>query len=129
MRMFDGQVRTLMNIRHVPNLKKNLLSLRALEARGYKFSGAEGGIKVTRGFMTILKRERITNLYKLTGSIIIGDASAATEKKDTTRLWHMCLGHMSERGLHALYKKSTLPDIKYCKLDLVNFTLWVGNVE
>jgi len=70
--------------------------LRALEARGYKFSGANGAIKVTKGSMTILKGERTANLYKLIGSIIIGDASAATEKKDTIRLWHMCLGHMSE---------------------------------
>jgi len=35
--------------------------------------------------MMILKGEQTTNLYKLTGSIIIGDASAATEKEDTTR--------------------------------------------
>jgi len=33
----------------------------------------------------ILKGERITNLYKLIGSIIIGNASAVTEE-DTTRL-------------------------------------------
>ena len=32
-----------------PDLKKNLLSLGALEARGYKFSGADGVIKVTKG--------------------------------------------------------------------------------
>ena len=85
-----------MNVRHVPDLKKNLLSLGALEARGYKFSGADGAIKVTRVSMTILKRERITNLYKLTGSIIIGDASAVTEKENTIRIWHMRLGHMSK---------------------------------
>jgi len=81
MRMFDGQARTLTNIRHVSNLKKNLLSLGALKARGYKFSGTNGEIKATKGSMMILKRERITNLYKLTGSIIVGDASALTEKE------------------------------------------------
>jgi len=86
MRMFDGHVRTLTNVRHVPNLKKNLLLLGAFETRGYKFSGADRGIKVTRGSMMILKGERITNLYKLIGSIVIGDASAATEKEDTTKL-------------------------------------------
>ena len=46
MRMFDGQVRTLTNVRHILDLKKNLLSLGDLEAQGYKFSGADGGIKV-----------------------------------------------------------------------------------
>ena len=86
MRMFDGKVRTLTNVRHVPDLKKKLLSLGALEAREYKFSGADGGIKVTRGYMMILKGEWIVNLYKLIGSIIVGDALAATMKEDTTRL-------------------------------------------
>jgi len=64
--------------------------------KGCKFVSADGGIKITLGSMMILKGERTVNLYKTTGSIIIGDASAAMEKKDTTRLWHMCLGHMSE---------------------------------
>jgi len=119
-RIFDGHVRTLTNVQHVPDLK-NLLLLGALKARGYKFSGADGVIKITKGSMTILKGEQTTNLYKLTGNIIISDASAATE--DTTRLWHMCLRHMSERGLQALHKSSALPGIKYCKLDLCKFCI------
>ena len=98
--------------------KKNLLSLGALEARGYKFSGVDGLIKVTKGSVTILKGERTTNLYKLTGSIIIGDASAAAiEKEDTTRLWHVRL------DLQTLHKRSNLPGIKYCKLDLCKFCI------
>ena len=95
MRMFDGQVRTLTNVRHVPDLKKNLLSLGTLEAREFKFSGADRAIEVTKSSMTILKG-RTTNLYKLTESVIIGDALAAAKKEDTTRLWHMYFGHMSE---------------------------------
>ena len=87
MRMLDGQVRTLTTVRHVPDLRKNFLSFGALEARGYKFSGANGGIKVTKDSMTILKGERIANLYKMTGIINVGgDASAATEKEDIIRL-------------------------------------------
>jgi len=84
MRMFDGQVRTLTNVRHVPDLRKSLLSLEALKAQGCKFSG--GDIKVTKGSMTILKEERIANLYKMTGSITIGDVSSATEKGDIAKL-------------------------------------------
>jgi len=48
MRMFDGHVRTLTNVRHVPYLKKSLLSLGALEAQGCKFSSAEGVSKLPR---------------------------------------------------------------------------------
>jgi len=39
----------------------------------------------------------------MTRSIIFCDASA-TEKEDT-RLWHMHLGQMSERGLQVLQQK------------------------
>src|SRR3954464_14589736 len=99
MRMFDGQVRTLSNVRHVPDMRKNLLSLGALEAQGFRFSGEGGVIKVSKDSMTVLKGERVANLYRMKGSIIAGDASAATEKDDATRLWHMRLGHISERGL------------------------------
>ena len=69
------------------------------------------------------------NLYKLTGSIIIGDASAAIEKEDTTRLWHMRLGHMSERGLQVLHKRVFYQVSNIANLIFVNFALWVGNVE
>ena len=77
----------------------------------------------------ILKGDWTAKLYKLTGSIIVGDASAAIEKEDTTRLWHMHLGHMSERGLQVLHKRSTLRVSNIANLIFINFTLWVGNED
>ena len=76
----------------------------------------------------ILKEEWITNLYKLIGSIIVGDASIAIEE-NTTRFLHKRLGHMSEQGLQALHKKSTLPGIRYCKLDLYKVCIMGRQVE
>ena len=117
--MFDRQVQTLTNVLHLPDLKKNLLSLEAFEAQGCKLSGEDGGVKVIKGSMIILKGERIVNLYKMIGSFIVGDTSVKTE--NTTRLWYMYIGHMSERGFQALHNKSVLPGIKYCKLGLRKF--------
>ena len=37
--------------------------------------------------------------------------------------WHMRRGHMSDRGLQVLHKKSALSDIKYCKFDLCKFCI------
>jgi len=65
-------------------LRKSLFSFGALEAQGCNFSGADGGIKIIKCSMT--KGEQTANLYKMTESINIGDASAATKKEDTTRL-------------------------------------------
>ena len=73
-------------MRHILDLKKNLLSVGSLEARGYKFSDADEGMKITKGSITILKGEWTSNLYKMTWSIIIGDTSTATNKEDTARL-------------------------------------------
>ena len=124
MMMYDGQERTLSNIRHVLDLTKNLLSLGALEAQGCKFTGEGGGVTVTRGSVTVLKGERVRNLYSMIGSVIVGDASTtATEKGDTTKLWHMRLGHMSEKGLQVLHGKGVLPGIKSCKLDIFEFCI------
>jgi len=121
MKMFDEHVRTLKDVRQVLDPRKNLLSLGALEAQGYKFSGADGVLKVTKGFMMVLKEERTMNLYKVITSVMIGDAFVAT--KDTSRLWYIRLEHMSERGLQALHNKGVLPDIKYCKLNPCKFCI------
>ena len=61
MKMFDRQERTIKDVRHVPNLRKNLLSLKALEARRCKFSDTDRGIKVTKGSMIVFKAERTRN--------------------------------------------------------------------
>jgi len=84
-----------MNVCHISDLRNNLLSLGALEAHGCKFSGADGGIKVTKGSMIILKEEQIVILYKMIGSVIVDDVSKTLKKEDTTRLWHMRLEYIS----------------------------------
>ena len=119
--MFDGLVRILKNVRHIPDLRKSLLSLDALKAQEYKFSGTDGTLKVTKGSIIVLKAERTMNLYKVIRSTVIGDTSGATGKKNITRLWHMHLEHMGKQGLRFLHSRKVLPGIKHCKLNLCNF--------
>ena len=38
MRMFDGMVRTLLDVKHVPGLKKNLISLGTLDKIGCRIT-------------------------------------------------------------------------------------------
>ena len=40
---------------------------------------------------------------------------------DNTVLWHMRLGHMSERGMVELHKRNLLKGIKTCKLDFCKY--------
>jgi hypothetical protein len=37
-RMFDGVVKILTNVRYVPDLKKNMISLSTLDSLGYSYS-------------------------------------------------------------------------------------------
>ena len=71
MRMFDGEVRTVANVRHVPEVSSNLLSLGALEARGCRFTSANGTLKVRKGSRMVLKGERIANLYHVKEALLL----------------------------------------------------------
>jgi len=73
-------------VSHIPDLRKKFLSLGALEAQGYKFTGMDEALKVTMSSMTVLKAECAVNLYKVIRNVVIGDGSVITEKEDTTRL-------------------------------------------
>src|SRR3954467_4263517 len=82
MRMFDGEVRTVANVRHVPEVSSNLLSLGALEACGCRFASAKGTLKVRKGSRMGLKGERFANLYHVKGSVVVGDALPVMKKID-----------------------------------------------
>lgn len=65
-------------------------------------------LKVFRGALVVIKGKLINSLYHLQGSTILGSANvSSTVDSDaaSTQLWHMCLGHMSERGLTELSKR------------------------
>src|SRR5204862_3725121 len=89
MRMFDGEVRTVANVRHVPEVSRNLLSLGALEARGCRFASANGTLEVRKRSRMVLKGERIANLYQVKGSIVVGDALPVTKKIDGGKVTSM----------------------------------------
>ena len=54
-KMFDGVVRTLGDVRHIPDLKRNLISLSTLDLKGYKYTGEGGFLKVGKGVSIVMK--------------------------------------------------------------------------
>ncbi|KAL3532842.1 hypothetical protein ACH5RR_006363 [Cinchona calisaya] len=110
-KIHDSVVRTLTDVRYVPNLKKSLISLGTLEALGCKYTGECGVLKVTHGALVVMKAHKSGMLYILQGSPVKGAAVVSTADQsdtDTTKLWHMRLGHMSEKGLSILCKRGLL---------------------
>ncbi|GKV28505.1 hypothetical protein SLEP1_g37549 [Rubroshorea leprosula] len=119
-KMYGGMVKTF-EVRHVPGLKKNLISMIELDSKGCRYSCEGGVLKVSKGALVILKGKKVGGLYHVQGSTINGICAVSTSSsldKDVTRLWHMRLGHMSERGMMELSKRGLLCGQKIGKLDL-----------
>ena len=62
-RMHDGIVRTLSNVLHVPDLKKNLISSGTLDSNNYKFSAESGVLRVSKGSCCDERKEGEYPLY------------------------------------------------------------------
>ncbi|KAH9762567.1 hypothetical protein KPL70_000851 [Citrus sinensis] len=115
-KMFDGMIRELKMVRFVPTLKKNLISLSALEVKGYKVTIEDGTMKFTNGAMVILQWVRRHNLYYLKGGTT-DKANVAEAHSDTTKLWHVRLEHAGEKSLQTLMRHGLLKRTKTCKLN------------
>ena len=68
-KMFDGMVQELKDVRYVPQLKRNLIFV-ALKELGLEISIRDGVLKMIKGLMVVLKSVRRNNLYYLKGSTV-----------------------------------------------------------
>ncbi|KAI4313020.1 hypothetical protein MLD38_037799 [Melastoma candidum] len=116
-KMYDGTVR-IIDAWYISDLRKNLISLVTLDNHGYKFTGADGQFKVTKGAITVMKGKRQHGIYVLMGNIVTGTVAVSSSEQsiDSTELWHCRLGHMSARGLAILSKKGLLNGAETGKL-------------
>lgn len=67
LQMADGCSKTLSNVRYVPDLKRNLISIEALDACDFAVKIDKGAITVIRGAMIIMKGSMKNGLYVLDG--------------------------------------------------------------
>jgi len=81
-KMFDGTVRELKEVRYVPQLKRNLISVGALEALGLVISIRDGILKMIKGSMVVMKGVSWNNLYYLKGSTVTGQVETSTSLDD-----------------------------------------------
>ena len=123
-KMFDVVVRVLSNVKHVPNLRKNLISLGVLNDLGYSYSSKGGIMKITKGALMVMKGQKVRTLYKLIGNTVVRRVAITTlveSNTDDTKLWHMRLGHIGERGMLELHKRNLSKGMKTCKLDFCEY--------
>jgi len=115
-KMFDGIERVLDNVRFIPELKRNLISLGTLDEQGYNFHSENGNLFVSKDSVKVMKGTRINGLYFLVGSTVVGSANAV-DRENNSRLWHLRLGHVSEKGMNVLEKQGCFGQSKLGKLE------------
>ncbi|GJU96176.1 retrovirus-related pol polyprotein from transposon TNT 1-94 [Tanacetum coccineum] len=85
-KMHDGVVRTITGVRHVPDLKRNLISLSTLEANGCTVVYGTAGVATSKASL------------------------------DDSKLWHYRLGHMGEKEKGKKIKKlRTDNGLEFCE--------------
>ena len=118
-KMFDGVIRKLNDVRYVLDLKKKLIFLGVLDASGYCIILEGGNLKVARVTLVAIKGTRRGSRYYLNGTTIIGHAAVASSKEqDISKLWHMRLGHAGEKVLQTLVNQGVLKGATIGKIDL-----------
>ena len=94
LKLHDGTIRNLTEVRYIPNLKKNLISVGFLESKGFKITMENGILKALYGAFVALKVTLKRIMYFLDGSTIVHGATTTSNitrevASNTTRLWHM----------------------------------------
>ena len=108
--MKDGSSFVLENVRYIPELKRNLISLGTLDREGYTVKMQNGRVKVIKGSLMVLSGIMKENcVYSLDGWAESGVASVGIQEKESlAQVWHKRLGHISEAGLHELERREVL---------------------
>ena len=99
---------------YVPSLNKNLLSISALDKKGFKASFIYGQVlmwpKGNNIEDAIIIGEEEGGLYKLKGH---SETALVHEPTDPSELWHRRLAHINYKALpHVIKVVMALPDMK-----------------
>ena len=111
----NGSIWLLEKVRHIPDLRKNLIYVGQLDDEGHAILFVDGTWKVTKGARVLARGKKTGALYMTScprGTIVVADAST------NTSLWHRKLGHMSEKGMKMLLSKGKLPELKSIDFDM-----------
>jgi hypothetical protein len=110
----DSYMQLKLEVLYVPRMKRNLVSISALEDKGYKITFSEGRVLVWHkdshiSFSKVIG-VRENNLYKLTIKLV---QALLHDTINLSELWHIRLAHIHYRAIPNLGKVVTcLPEIE-----------------
>ncbi|KAJ8466528.1 hypothetical protein OPV22_029080 [Ensete ventricosum] len=106
----------LKDVRHVVDLRLNLISVGRLDDEDFDVRFHKGQWKLSKGSLIVANGKKYHTLYRLQPKACGGQLNA-TEKDSSMELWHRRLGHMSEKGLQELSKREVLPSLRGTRLN------------
>ena len=111
----NGSVWLLEKVRHIPDLRRNLISVGQLDDEGHAILFIGGTWKVTKGARVLACGKKTDTLYM---TLSPRDTIAIVDVSTDTSLWHPRLGHMSDKGMKMLLSKGKLPELKFADFDM-----------
>ena len=109
----NGAEWKLCDVRHIPRLKRNLISVRQLNNSGYTTTFNYNNWKVTKGAMVVARGQKEGTFY-LTKNLC--NRIDNVESQDDAGVWHSRLGHMSKKGMKIMHSKGHLPGLKHVEV-------------
>jgi hypothetical protein len=97
---------TLKNVRHVSDMRLHLIFVGALDDDGYQSHFIGGKWKLLKGHLVVARGFKSGSLYLTQVKMCGGEVNAM--ECNSTDLWHLRLGHMSEKGILKFFLKSCL---------------------
>ena len=123
----DGMIETLLGVLHIPNMERNLISIRKMSAVGVHTIFGKGKCKMFRGEMVLMRGVQCETLHNVLGSTITdrcnrsivpeGENKVIDVPRENIILWHWRLEHIGEKGLQALQGKGMVEGMPNWKLE------------
>ena len=99
----------LKDVRHVPDIRLNLISTSRLDDEGFTNSFGENKWKLIKGSLVVARGKKPNTLDVMEAKLHKGEINA-TPQDVSIELWHRRLGHISENGLQTP-RKQFLPNL------------------
>ena len=93
----------LHDVRHVPDIRLNLILVGWVDDEGYSGGFQKGTWKFYRGTLIVARAQKQNTLYVMYAQLCQGEANVIADI--VGYLWHKRLGHMSQRGMQMLQAK------------------------